>query len=152
MQRNTIGAVAALFTSSILSFHAFADTSPEDAKDYRSAVMTSLRGHIGASSMIARGLVDNDGHLVSHAQGLANGAKELDRIFQEGSNVGESEALPLIWEEPEEFAEAIDKAKEATVAFLAAAESGDGEAIGAAFRNVGMSCRGCHDRYRVQND
>ena len=31
------------------------------------------------------------------------------------------------------------------------AESGDSEAIGAAFRNVGMSCRGCHDNYRVQD-
>ena len=41
--------------------------------------------------------------------------------------------------------------QEATAAFVTAAESGDSEAIGAAFRNVGMSCRGCHDNYRVQD-
>ena len=148
MQRKATGAISALIISSVLSFHAFADTTPEDAKDYRSAVMTSLRGHIGAASMIARGLVENDGHLVDHAKGLAAGAKELSRVFPKGSNVGETEALPLIWEEPEAFAEAVEKLQDATAAFVVAAESGDGEAISAAFRNVGMGCRGCHDRYR----
>ena len=150
MQRKFFSAIAALAISSTLSLYAFADTTPEDAADYRSAVMTSLRGHIGAASMIARGLVENDGHLLGHAQGLANGANELSRVFPEGSNVGESEALPVIWEEPEAFAEAIEKLQDATAAFVTAAESGDEEAIGAAFRNVGMSCRGCHDRFRVQ--
>ena len=145
------GTVMALAMSAVVSVPVLADTTPEDALDYRKAVMTALRGHIGAASMIARGLVDNDGHLVGHARGLADGAREMERIFQEGSNVGESEALPLIWEEPDAFAEAIANMQEATAAFVAAAESGDSEAIGAAFRNVGMSCRGCHDRYRVQD-
>jgi cytochrome c556 len=152
MHKKTTAMMAAIAAATLLSLQAIADTSPEDAADYRKAVMTALRGHIGASSMIVRGLVEDDGHLVSHAQGLADGASELSRVFQEGSNVGESEALPIIWEEPEAFAEAIAKAEEATAAFLAAAESGDKEAIGAAFRNVGMSCRGCHDRYRVAHD
>lgn len=151
MQRKLKGAIAALAITAVVTIPALADTTPEDALDYRKAVMTALRGHIGAASMIARGLVDNDGHLIGHAEGLAAGAREMERIFQEGSNVGESEALPLIWEEPDAFAEAVSKMQEATAAFLAAAESGDSEAIGAAFRNVGMSCRGCHDRYRVED-
>ena len=151
MQHRTSSAIVALVVSSVLSIHAFADTTPEDAKDYRSAVMTALRGHIGAASMIARGLVTNDGNLVGHAQGLASGANELARIFPEGSAVNESEALPIIWEEPEEFAAAIAKLQEATAAFVTAAESGDEDAISAAFRNVGMGCRGCHDRFRVSD-
>lgn len=152
MHKKTTAMLAAITATSLLSLQAIADTSPEDAADYRKALMTALRGHIGASSMISRGLVEDDGHLVNHARGLADGARELSRVFQEGSNVGESEALPIIWEEPEAFAEAIAKVEETTAAFLAAAESGDEEAIGAAFRNVGMSCRGCHDRYRVEHD
>jgi len=148
MQRKIIAVFAAL--TAILSFTAQADTTPEDAADYRVSIMTALRGHIGAASMIARGLVENDGHLVGHAQGLASAANELHRIFPEGSNVGESDALPVIWEDAEGFAAAIATMQEATVAFVEAAESGDGEAIGGAFRNVGMSCRGCHDNYRVE--
>jgi cytochrome c556 len=152
MQRKTVGAIVALVTTSLLSIHAIADTSPEDAADYRGALMMSLRGHIAASSMIARGLVENDGYLVMHAQGLANSAKELHRVFPEGSNVGESEALPAIWENPEDFAAAIAKVEEATAAFVTAAEGGDEEAIMGAFRAVGGSCRGCHDNFRVAQD
>ena len=151
MLRKTLCAAAALAITAVPAIHALADTTPEDAADYRKAVMTALRGHIGASSMIARGLVENDGHLVGHAEGLASAASELDRLFPEGSNVGESEALPIIWEEPGAFAEAIAKMQQATAAFVEAAKSGDQEAIGAAFRNVGMGCRGCHDRYRVEH-
>jgi cytochrome c556 len=148
MQRKSITVFLTFAVSAVLSLQAFADTTPEDAKDYRAAIMTSLRGHIGAASMITRGLVENDGHLVSHAEGLAASAKELDRLFPAGSDVGESESLPLIWEEPEAFAAAIKKLQDATAEFVTAAKGGDAETIGAAFRNVGMSCRGCHDRYR----
>ncbi|MEX0976677.1 MAG: cytochrome c [Woeseia sp.] len=131
---------------------AVAETTAEDAKDYRTAVMTSLRGHIGAASMHVRELVDDHGFLARHAEGLANGAAELKHLFAAGSNVDESEALPVIWEEPEEFAKAIEKAEKATQAFSEAVESGDRAAIGAAFRDVGGSCKGCHDRFRADTD
>lgn len=151
MQRKIIGITTCAVVVLGITFQALAETTPEDAFDYRKAVMTSLRGHIGAASLIARGLVA-DGDIVGHARGLANGAKELHRLFPAGSNVGESEALPVIWENTEDFAAAITKTEEATAAFVAAAESGDKDAISAAFRNVGMSCRGCHDNFRVAHD
>ena len=152
MQRKTIGAISALVTASLLGISAVAEPTPEDALDYRKALMMTLRGHIAASSMIARGLVENDGYLVAHAQGLENAANELHRVFQEGSNVAESEALPAIWEDQEAFAEAISEVQEATAAFVEAAEGGDTEAIMGAFRAVGGSCRGCHDNFRVAHD
>ena len=131
------------------TWQASADTAPEDAKDYRTAVMTSLRGHVAAASMHVRGLVeDKNGFLEKHAEGLANGAAELRHVFPEGSNVGESEALPAIWEEQAEFAQALEKAERTTAAFRDTVADGDADAIGAAFREVGMACRGCHDRFR----
>ncbi len=148
MKRKGIGILAGLAATVVVAMPVLADTTPEDAKDYRAAVMTAFRGHIGAASMIARGLVDNNGQLVGHAQGLASSAQELANLWPEGSDVNESESLPAIWEEPEKFAEAIDAMVTATAAFAEAAESGDAEAIGAAFRNVGMGCRGCHDNFR----
>jgi len=152
MQRKTLASLTAVLLTSLVGFQAVADTTPEDAADYRTAIMTALRGHIGSASMIVRGLVEDNGHLVDHALALSNTAGELDRIFQEGSNVGESEALPAIWEKPEEFAAAVANMQEAADAFLEAAESGDPEVIGPAFRNVGMGCRGCHDNFRVAHD
>jgi cytochrome c556 len=129
-----------------------ADPTPEDAKAYRTSVMTSLGGHIGAASMHVRGLVDDSEFLQAHAEGLANGARELKHLFPAGSDVDDSEALPVIWEEPEEFQRAMDNAEKATAAFSEAVSGGDREAIGAAFRDVGAACRGCHDRFRLDND
>jgi cytochrome c556 len=146
--------VAALTLASTLSASliATAETTAQDAADYRESVMTSLKGHIGAASMHVRGLVDGQEFLVKHAQGLANGAAELDRLFPAGSNVEGSDALPVIWEEPEEFAAAIAKAVDATKKLLAASQGSDKTAIAGAFREVGGACRGCHDKFRVADD
>ena len=131
---------------------AMAETAPEDAKDYRTSVMKSLGGHVGAASMHVRGLVEDNGFLARHAQGLANGVAELKHLFPAGSDVDGSEALPVIWEEPEDFQEAIDKANAATAAFSDAVAGGDKAAIGAAFRDVGAACKGCHDRFRLDDE
>jgi cytochrome c556 len=152
MYRKLISLLTAVAVTMGISANAAADTTPEDAADYRAAIMTTLRGHLVAASMTMRGLVDDNGQIANHARGIANSAMEFDNIFQEGSNVGESEALPVIWEEPEEFAAAIAKLQEAAAALVEAAERGDAEAIGGAFRNLGGSCRGCHDQYRVAHD
>jgi cytochrome c556 len=137
-----------MFAASLV---AVADTAPEDAKDYRTSVMTSLGGHIGAASMHVRGLVDDNGFLGAHAEALANTARELTHVFPAGSDVDDSEALPEIWEQPEEFQKAIDKVEKATATFSAAVASGDKAAIGAAFRDVGAACKGCHDRFRLDD-
>lgn len=152
MRNKRAGLLTTMITGTVVLSAAAADPTPEDAKDYRSSVMTSLGGHVGAASMHVRGLVDHPGFLEKHAQGLANGVAELRHLFPEGSNVGDSEALAAIWEQPEEFNEAIAQAEEATAAFQEAVASGDRETIGGAFRDLGAACRGCHDRFRVDND
>lgn len=151
MRRKTIWTFISITAVLGTSMPVIAET-PEDAKDYRAAVMTAMRGHIGASSMIARGLIENNGQLLGHAEGLSNAASELKNIFPEGSDVNESEALPAIWENPEGFQEAIDNFVNAAAEFESAAAGGDPEAIGAAFRQVGMGCRGCHDNFRKSDD
>ena len=52
MQQKLKGAIVALAITSIVSIPVLAEPTAEDALDYRRAVMTALRGHIGASSMI----------------------------------------------------------------------------------------------------
>ena len=93
MQRKIMGLMLAGLAIASLSLPGFADTSAKDAKDYRQAIMESMGGHIGAASMLLRGLVDDHGQLAAHAQGLANSASELKYVFPEGSNIDDSEAL-----------------------------------------------------------
>lgn len=152
MSRKLISFITAVAVTTGISVHAVADTTPEDAYDYRTAIMTTLRGHLVAASMTMRGLVDDHGQIANHARGIAYGVNELHNIFQEGSNIGDSEALPVIWEDTEEFAAAITKVQEAAAAFVDAADGGDAAAIGGAFRDLGGSCRGCHDEFRLDQD
>ena len=152
MQQKRVCTLAALITLSGIGLTAVAETSSQDAADYRLAVMTSLRGHMVAASMIVRGLVEDDGYLAKHAEGMKNSVGEIHRVFQPGSNVGESRALPAVWEDAETFSAAIDAAEKASAAFAEAASGGEAEAIGAAFRNLGSSCRGCHDDFRLSDD
>lgn len=152
MYRKFLGFMVAIALTMGISIQAGADTTPEDAYDYRAAIMDSMSGHIRAASMTVRGLVEDRGQLLNHAKAMANNTKEFDYLFPNGSNVGDSEALPVIWEEPEEFAAAIEKIKEASAGLVTAAESGDTERIGSAFRELGGACRGCHDRFRVEHD
>ncbi|MBT8079359.1 MAG: cytochrome c [Gammaproteobacteria bacterium] len=152
MQQKLIGVLATLTLILGTSLTAIAETSAEDAADYRLAVMTSLRGHMTAASMIVRGLVEDNGYLAKHAKGLEMSVSEVHRVFPEGSNVGESNALPAIWEDTDKFKAAIEKAENASAAFVAAAKSGGKDEIGGAFRNLGGSCRGCHDDFKMSDD
>jgi hypothetical protein len=87
MQRKIISLVVAAVATFGVSVQVIAETTPEDAKGYRTSVMTALKGHVGASSMTVRGLVDDHGQLAGHAAGLASAAAELKYIFPEGSAV-----------------------------------------------------------------
>lgn len=145
-------ALALCLAVTAASFSARAETSSEDAKDYRQAVMSALGAHISAISMHVRGLVDDNGFLDEHAKSLARTAAELGHVFPAGSDVGDSEALPAIWERPEEFTEVVAEAERAAAALAEAASSGDRQAVGAALREVGAACRGCHDDFRKDDD
>jgi cytochrome c556 len=129
-----------------------AEPAAEDAFKYRQSIMTAMKGHVGAVSMMVRGLAGDPGHLSQHAAALSALGAELRSVFQEGSMVEDSDALPVIWQEPEEFAKALARAEAATAALGDAAATGDMQQIGAAFHKVGQACKGCHEHFRAEHD
>lgn len=62
-----------------------------------------------------------------------------------------TDALPAIWEKPEEFAEKVGNFKAAAAALAAAGQTGDVTAITAAFRTTGGTCKACHDTFRLDD-
>lgn len=82
--------------------------------------------------------------------------QRLPGLFPEGSSMEagyDTEALAVIWEDPEGFAEAIDNAVAASAELVTAAASGDAAEVGAKGGALGMNgCKGCHDKYRVDDD
>jgi cytochrome c556 len=149
MRRKFVIAVTALTLFLGFSMQVTAETSDDNAFKYRQNIMTALKGHGGAIAMQARGLAGDPSQVANHAKAMAALGSELHLVFAEGSKVEDSEALDAIWEKPEEFAAAVTAAEEAMAALGEVAESGDMKAIGAAFRDVGKSCKGCHDNFRV---
>lgn len=61
----------------------------------------------------------------------------------------DTEALPAIWEKPEEFAAAHRKLVEESAKLVSLAEAGDAAAIGPQVMAMGGACKGCHDQFRL---
>lgn len=129
-------------------FHARTATADEGAVDYRQHTLQAMGGHLQAAVDILRQKVPHGEHMVTHANAIADLAEIAPTLFPEGSQGGD--ALPAIWEQPEDFAERVNALREAAATFKAAAASGDSGAIGEAFQGLGQACKNCHDNYRAE--
>jgi len=145
LQKLTLVACAAVIG---ISFTAPAMADADGEIKYRKSVMKSVGGQIGAIITILKGQTGNAANLAIHTQGLVNLSKISGSIFPEGSDFGETEALPAIWEKPGQFSKAVKMFQDAADKMNAAAMSGDMAAAGAAFGGVGKSCKNCHENFR----
>lgn len=69
-----------------------------------------------------------------------------------GSEAGlKTEARAEIWSKPEEFKASTQKFITAAAAFHQTAQGGDLAAIQAGVKDLGGSCKGCHDQFRVED-
>lgn len=133
---------------------ASAATTPADAIKYRKAVMDGLAAHVSAFVLINFGKVDHQQYLKAHANALADLGAQAKVLFPAGSDAGDTDALPLIWEtkEQEQFKKLVSALEASSVKLRDAVAASDKPAAMAAFKAVGESCKGCHDRYRKKDD
>ena len=76
---------------------------------------------------------------------------KFGELFPEGSDTGETEAAPAIWEDREGFNAALQEWADATAAALDAAPATLEDAkpvFGAVFK----TCKNCHDTYRIEDE
>lgn len=86
---------------------------------------------------------------------LNGAAIKIEGYFPEGTSVEDgydTEALPTIWEKPEEFAKAHQMLVDESAEMVTIAQGGDAAAVGAQVGAVGKSCKNCHDNFRVDDD
>ncbi len=149
MQRQS--SVLALMALGVaLAVPGYAQSDPEDMIKYRKSFMKTLGGHVSAAALIMRGKVDYMPHLLDHARALAAAGPHLHDVFPEDSERGDTDALPAVWERPQAFKQAVDETDQAASAFLDAVESGDQDQMGARFKALGRSCKGCHVDFRKE--
>lgn len=112
--------------------------------------MEAMGSSFGALALIMTNRVTRPDQLATQAKALAVSASVTPTLFPAGSEGGD--ALPLIWQEQDKVAEAAQRAVDATAALAAAAEAGDKAALSKAFKAAGESCKGCHERYKAEDD
>jgi cytochrome c556 len=119
-----------------------APATPEEAVVARKALMREdgglmreLGGLTGAEAVAALNTI------------LTN-YTHIPDLFPEGSIVGDSKALPAIWENWDAFTAIVETGKTAATDGIAAAEAGDAAAYGAALQALGGTCGACHQQFR----
>lgn len=151
MRRALTLSFAAAVTAACLATLAVADTGPEDAAKYRQSLMKAFSGHSGMISSITRGIAGDPRRLDGHVDALVSLAAELSSVFPAGSDTVESEALPSIWERPDDFAAAVANFRAAVDGLGEAAAGDDMVVVEAAFREVGKACKACHEDFRLKD-
>ncbi|MDB5542478.1 MAG: hypothetical protein JWQ89_4205 [Devosia sp.] len=125
---------------------ALAALTPEEMVLKRQAIMKEDGGILkGAGALSGADAVAAADHLVTNFSNLT-------ALFPEGSAVGETGALPVIWEKHADFqaifANAVAKATE----MKAAAEAGDADAYAASIKTIGGFCGQCHETFRKKKE
>lgn len=150
MRRLALKALAACGVA-LLSAASMADTAPTDTIKYRKAVMEGLAAHVTAFLLINTGKVEHKDHLKAHASALADLGSQVKVLFPAGTDAGDTEALPLIWQEQEQFAQLVGKLETSTAQIRDAVAADNKAGAMTAFKSLGESCKGCHDRYRKEH-
>jgi len=131
---------------------ASAATAPADAIKYRKAVMDAMAAHVSAFVLINFGRVEHQDYLKFHANALADLGAQGKVLFPAGTDSGDTNALPLIWKEQEQFNKLMARLETSSARLRDAVASNDKPGAAAAFKTLGESCKGCHDRYQKKDD
>lgn len=143
--------MTAIAATAMVPLIAYADAK-DDALEARHGFMKMISINMGTLAGMAKGEIEYDESAASTAaaniEALTNyGAPAL---FVEGTANGEvdgSDALPAIWEKPEDFAKKYAALGEAAAGTSDAVKGGQGN-VGPVLQELGGACKDCHDDYR----
>lgn len=116
--------------------------TPEEAVVQRKALMREDGGILRSAGNLT------GEEAVAAMQTLRDNYSHIPALFPEGSIVGDTEALPAIWENWEAFTAIVDTGVAAAEAGLAAAQAGDVAGYAAALQAIGGTCGQCHQQFR----
>jgi cytochrome c556 len=109
--------------------------------------MEAVQDALGPLRAMATGEAPFDAAEVEkHAEAIAANLTKAQDLFPEGSGGGDSRAKPEIWTDREAFDGLMTAAIEAATAMAAVSEEA---ALEPAMRELGGSCRSCHQDYRL---
>ncbi|MET0004684.1 MAG: cytochrome c [Candidatus Thiodiazotropha sp.] len=122
----------------------------ERAVEYRQGVMNVFGWNMKAMSNMMKGKIPFDQKVFAHhAKDLAS-ASGLNLLpgFPEDSESEESDALPEIWMEFDDFEAKYQKLAEAARGLSETEVNGDKASLGRALETTGKACKACHKKYK----
>jgi cytochrome c556 len=154
MSRTNILLIAVLLAMSSLASAELDQEQAERAVETRQSVLHLMAWNMAPLGAMARGRMDfdaervetNAGRLVALTQMLSDAFAADTR-----NNQVETEALDVIWEQPEDFAVKVEASIEASKRLLDIAATGDEGAMREAIGNLGSTCGSCHDDFRADD-
>ncbi len=122
----------------------------EKAVEYRQGAMEVFSWNMKGMGDMMKGAKPYDAARLSVMAKDLEAATQLDLLsgFPADSESGESDALPEIWMDFDDFKSKYQDMREAAKALSAAVAGGDKAAIGAALKDTGGSCKACHKKYK----
>ena len=113
---------------------------------------------IGDAFKAVRGELEKDtpdfALIAAKATDINARAMKIEGHFPAGTSTADglkTEALPTIWEKPEEFKAAATKLVDESAKLVAIAADGDKAAVGAQAMAMGGACKNCHDTFRLDD-
>lgn len=150
----------ALTLAALLALPALAAAqSPEEAAEAaleaRHGYMTMLGIELGQLAGMAKGDIAYDAAAASRAAAniVALGQYDATGLFIPGTSADEiegSEALPAIWERPEDFRDRFAALSEAAEGSPDAVAAGP-DSLGPVLQKLGGACNQCHDDFRKKD-
>jgi cytochrome c556 len=122
----------------------------EKAVEYRQGAMEVFGWNLRGMSAMMKGAKPYDGARFAGMAKDLETATQLDLLsgFPTDSESDESDALPDIWLDFDDFKSKYEDLRVAAKALNAAVAGGDKASIGAALKDVGGSCKACHKKYK----
>ncbi len=152
MKSNIKFSLLVLATSTLLTAGVQANNfkDSDDAIEYRHSAYHLIAYNFGDMADMLKGKKQFDAKVFAQrAQHVAALSLLPAEGFIEGSDKGNTDALPKIWTDKADFDSKMLTFQDNAAKLAVAAQSNDQNAIKAAFMNTGKSCKGCHDVYKA---
>jgi cytochrome c556 len=147
-----IGRVAILFLITAFAFGAaYAQfAKPEDAIQYRKAVMFLISQHIKRMGAVVQGKAAYDKDEFSADADVVEMLSTLPwkAMMEAGTDKGDTTMISAVFEKEEQFRETAQSFETSAAKLAAAARDGDLKAIKAQFGKTVQYCKTCHTEFR----
>ncbi|MDM7859842.1 cytochrome c [Alteromonas sp. ASW11-36] len=146
-----IGSIA--FIGSATAEEAKSERQAANATQFRQALFQLIRSNMGPLGGMARG------DIPMNADVIATNAVRLEQLgmmipdYMATDTTGfgvDTEALPKIWENMDDFTAKANDLVEASRALQAVVLAGDDSLYRGAIGDVGKTCKACHDAYKAE--